>query len=211
MTVLIAGAALLALTLSLDAFAAAFAYGCKKIKIPLLSGGIIAVICTATTGLSFLVGSVLSPFVSSGVTVWVSFGVLFVIGTVKLLDSFTKSLIRKYTDINKEIALSVFNFKLILNIYADPEAADVDVSKSISVKEAAVLAVSLSLDGFAVGLGAALLGMNGGWVTLFSLIANSLALCLGSTLGNKAASNIKFNISWLAGILLIMLAFSQFL
>jgi putative sporulation protein YtaF len=210
MYILIAGAALLALTLSLDAFAAAFAYGCKQIKIPPSSGGIIAVICTATTGFSFMVGSVLTPFIPGWVASVVSFAILFIIGLAKLLDSITKSVIRKYTRFNREIELSLFNFKLILHVYADPEVADVDVSKCISGREAAVLAVSLSLDGFAVGLGAALLGLNGGLVILFSLLANGLALWLGSALGNKAAQSIRFNISWLAGVLLIVLAFTQF-
>jgi putative sporulation protein YtaF len=210
MDILILGAALLALTLSLDAFAAAFAYGCKQIRIPPLSGGLVACICTATTGFSFLVGSVLTPIIPEWVAAGISFAILFVIGMAKLLDSVTKSIIRRYTDINKEIALSLFNFKLILRVYADPESADADVSKHISVREAAVLAVSLSLDGFAVGLGAAMLGFNGWWVVLFSLIANGLALYVGGALGNKAAQSLRFNISWLAGVLLIILAFTQF-
>jgi len=211
MIMLIMGAALLALTLSLDAFAAAFAYGCKQIKIPPLSGGIIAIICTATTGLSFLVGHALTPIVSNRAASFISFAILFAIGTVKLLDSITKSVIRRYARIDKEVELSLFNFKFILRVYADPESADHDVSKHISAREAAVLAVSLSLDGFAVGLGAALLGFNGWLVAAFCLTANILALWLGSVLGNKAARSLRFNISWLAGVLLIVLAFTQFI
>ncbi|MCL2189670.1 MAG: sporulation membrane protein YtaF [Defluviitaleaceae bacterium] len=207
----ISTALLLAVTLSLDAFAAAFAYGCKQIKIPPFSGGIIAVICTATTGASFLVGAVILPFVPARGAVWVSFGILFIIGITKLFDALTKALIRKYAKFEKELALSLFNLKFILHVYADPEKADADVSKSISTREAAVLAVSLSLDGFAVGLGAALLGLHGKWVVLFCLLANALALLAGARLGNMAARNLRFNISWLAGVLLIVLAFSQVL
>jgi len=210
MNLLILSAALLALTLSLDAFAAAFAYGCKQIKIPLLSGGIIAIICTATTAVSFLIGAILMPFISTNLVIWISFGILFAIGLAKLLDSITKSIIKKITHFEKEITLSVFNFKFILHVYANPEAADADVSKHISPREAAVLALSLSLDGFAVGLGAALLGLNGWLVVVFSLLANGLALWLGGVLGYKAAQNLRFNISWLAGVLLIALAFTRF-
>lgn len=207
--IVMAGAALLALTLSLDAFAAAFAYGCKQIRIPLASGGVIALICTATTGFSFLAGAVLVPIVPASVAAGGSFGVLLIIGLAKLLDSITKSIIRKHAHIDKEITLAAFHFKFILRVYADPECADADVSHSISLREAVVLAVSLSLDGFAVGLGAALLGMHGGWVVVFCLVANALALYLGSLLGNKVARNLRFNISWLAGVLLIALAVGQ--
>jgi len=121
-----------------------------------------------------------------------SFAILFIIGAAKLLDSITKSVIRKHTNISKEINLSLFNFKFILRLYAGPEATDADVSESISTKEAAV---SLSLDGFAVGFGAALLGFNAWAVILFSLLTNGLALWLGSGLGNKAANSLRFNIS----------------
>ena len=208
---LILGSAVLAFSVSLDAFAAAFAYGCKKIELPLVSACIINVICSGMIGLSFLAGSALSNFIHPELAIWISFTILLLIGITKLLDSITKSIIRKYTDISKEIKLSLFNFKFILLLYADPEAADADVSKSISPKEASVLAISLSLDGFAVGFGAALLGFNGWIVVLFSLLANGLALRLGSLLGNKCAKIFQTNISWTSGVLLIGLAVVQVL
>ena len=203
------GVAMLALSLSMDAFAAAFAYGCKKITIPPLSAIIITLICTATAGLSFLLGSAFAAFIPVWVAVGLSFTILFVIGLTKLLDSITKSIVRKFTQISKEIHLSLFNFKLILQVYADPEAADVDVSKCISPQEAMVLAVSLSLDGFAVGFGAALMGFNGWIFVIFSLLTNGAAILFGGTLGNKVAQNLRFNMSWLAGAVLIGLAFIQ--
>ena len=199
------------MTLSLDALAAAFAYGCKKIAIPPLSAHIITAICTGTTAVSFLFGTAMSQFISADMAAWVAFGILFTIGLVKLLDSITKAIIRKHAGINKEIKLSLLNFKFILRLYADPEAADVDVSRSIDPKEAAVLAVSLSLDGFAVGFGAALLGLNGWVLVLCSLLANSAAIWLGSKLGNHAATKLRFSVSWLAGVVLMGLAFLQLL
>jgi len=206
---LIMEAAALAIILALDAFAACFAYGCKKIKIPLISGHVINLICTAVTGFSFLIGAIFAQHIPAELAIWLSFGILMTIGVIKLLDSITKSIIRKHTDINKEIALSLFNFKLILHLYANPEAADVDASESLSTKEAAVLAVSLSLDGFAVGFGAALLGVSGWAVVFFALIANGLAIWAGGRLGNNCAKWLRFNISWVAGVVLVGLAVSR--
>ena len=204
-------AALLAMSLSIDAFAASFAYGCKKIKIPMLSVHIINLICAAITGFSVLFGSVLLQYIPGEAALWLSFSILFLIGITKLFDSITKSIIRKNADINKEVKLSVFNFKLLLRLYADPESADADVSKSISPREATVLAVSLSLDGIAVGFGAAMLGINGLAVIFFSLITGFAALLSGSRLGNKAADKLRCNISWLAGVVLIGLALEKLL
>ena len=173
------------------------------------SAHIINLICTGVTGLSFLFGAVLAPFVPEGFAMGLSFAILFFVGLTKLLDSITKSIIKKYACINKEIRLSMLNFKFVLNLYADPEAADVDISECISSKEATVLALSLSLDGFAVGFGAALLGFNGFAVVLFSLLTNAIALWSGGRLGNKVAQSLRFNISWAAGLVLIGLAFMQ--
>jgi len=202
-------AAAIAVSVSIDAMAASFAYGCKKIKIPILSIIIITLVCAIVIGLSFVFGTMLVLRIPEWLAVGLSFTILFIIGVVKLFDSITKSIIRKYTQINKEIKLSVFNFKLVLHLYADPEAADVDVSKCISPREATVLAVSLSLDGFAVGLGAAMIGVNGWTLVVFTLITGFVALLVGCWLGNKAADKLRFNISWLAGVILIALAFMQ--
>jgi len=204
-------AAVIAISISVDAFAASFAYGCKRIKIPMSSILIINFICTVIIGLSFLFGVILTQHIPEWLTVWLSFSILFIIGIIKLFDSITKSIIRKYTQFNKEIKLSIFNFKLVMNIYADPEVADVNVSKCISPREAVVLAVSLSLDGLAVGLSAAMIGINGWALVLFTIITGFVALLSGSWLGNKAADKLRFSISWLAGIIFIGLAIMQLL
>ena len=258
--------AIIAMSMSVDAFAVAFAYGCKKIKIPMLSLNIINLICSCIIGLSFVFGSAVVQHIPEWLSLSISFTILLILGIIKLFDSITKSIIRKYTracshykngnicepdfspfkererrnksvihqasstknggiisceddyslvgtrpEFNKEIKLSVFNFKLIMRIYADPESVDTDVSKSISVREAIVLAISLSLDGFAVGFSVAMLGVNVWLVIIFTLITDFVALMFGSWLGNKVASKLKLNISWLAGAILIGLAIMQLL
>lgn len=202
-------AAVLASSLSIDAFTAGFAYGSKNIKIPFLSIQIINLICSAVTGLSLCLGAVLRPYLPEGLSLVIAFTLLFLIGMSKLLDSVTKSVIRKHTRMDKEIRFSLFNFKFILNMYADPEDADADVSGSISPMEAAALAISLSLDGIAVGFGAALTPVNGWAVFVCSLVTNMAAITLGRFVGHKAASNLPFNITWLSGVVLIVLAISK--
>ena len=202
-------AAAIAFSVSIDAFAASFAYGSQKIKVPIISAMIINLLCTFIIALSFLLGSVLVGIIPYWFTTGLAFTILLTIGLIKLFDSITKSAIKKHTQIDKEIKLSAFNFKLVLRIYADPQVADIDTSKSLSPQEAAVLAVSLSLDGFAVGLGAAMIGVNLFAMTGFTLIFGFAALLLGGWIGNKMASKLHFNLSWLAGIILICLAFMQ--
>ncbi len=204
-------ALLLALSLSTDAFVAGFAYGSNKIKIPILSVHIINTICCLILGVSLLVGALIRSFLPPSFTLFTCFIILFILGITKLLDSITKSLIRKYTHIHKEVRFSMFNFKFILKLYANPEEADIDASRTISSLEATSLAIALSLDGLAVGFGAALGNVNVLLVILFSLLSNAIAIVLGCFFGNQVANKISFDLSWISGLFLIILAFFKLL
>lgn len=202
-------ALLIASSLSLDAFTAGFAYGSKKIKIPMLELQVVNIICSAIVGIALFAGTYIKDILPAGLTSALSFVLLFSIGLTKLLDSITKSLIKKHTDINKKVEFSIFNFKFILNLYANPEKSDVDNSKNISIYEAALLALSLSIDGIAVGFGAALGNVNAWAVFFCSLITDLVLMASGNALGKKLSQKLPFNVSWLAGAVLIALAFSK--
>lgn len=199
-------AVILASSLSLDAFFASFAYGSNKIKIPFSSAMIINAVCSGILGISLILGSLIRPWLSPGISSCICFLILFAIGMIKLLDNITKAFIRKHGELSKDIRFSLLNFRFVLNVYADPEKADADLSKSISPAEAFSLAIALSLDGMAVGFGAALGEVNGPAVFLSSLITGAAAVLLGSLLGNKIAARLRFNVSWLSGVILIILA-----
>ena len=96
-----------------------------------------------------------------------------------------------------------------LTVYADTERADLDRSKSISVKEAVYLAMALSIDGFAAGFGWGLLPVDYLGLIALSLLSNLLALTLGYFAGKWLIRNTKLDLSWLGGILLIILAFTK--
>ncbi len=204
--ILIIESAILASALSLDAFVASFAYGSDNIRIPLTSALIIDAVCGGMLGIALFVGSVIREYIPAQLTMVICFIILFLLGLVKLLDSITKSIIRKYSGINGKIHFSMFNIKFVLSLYADPEAADVDHSKSISAKEAVSLAVALSLDGIAVGFGAAIGDANAPLVLVSSLVIGALAIFLGAYTGHKLARKLTFNMSWVSGAILIGLA-----
>ena len=199
-------ALLLVVALSLDAFVASFAYGAQRIRIPYSSAAIISVICTAMLAVSLLAGSLLRPFLPQSLTKGLCFAILFLLGLVKLCDSTIKTLIRKHKRMHRQVSFSLFSLMFILDVYADPEKADRDGSRELSPAEAASLAVALSLDGLAVGFGAALMQVNFLMVMLFSLAVGMLAVRLGGKIGNRAAQKLPFDLSWLSGALLIVLA-----
>ena len=193
--------------LSVDAFVASFAYGTNQIKIPFRSVAVISGICSAILGVSLFLGSLVRPFMPEHLAGVLCFSILFLLGIAKLCDSAIKSLIRRSQGIHKKISFSAMHLRFILDVYANPENADSDCSKSLSAAEAAPLAIALSLDGLAVGFGAALSEAAPLRAVLFSLVANVIAVCAGSLTGNKVVEKIPLDLSWVSGLLLIVLAF----
>ena len=200
-------AIVLVVALSTDAFVASFAYGSNKIKIPFLSAQIINIVCSFILGFSLLIGNTIRQYIPVGWTPIICFGILFILGIIKLLDSTIKSFIKKHGNLKHKIKFSMFSVHFILQVYATPEEADRDYSKILTAGAAVSLAIALSLDGLAVGFGAALGEINVLQVVLFSLIFGTIAVQLGCWIGNKVAEKIPFNLEWLSGVLLIILAF----
>ena len=202
----------LSVALSLDVFVAGFSYGMNNIRIPWASAFIIDAICSLTLGAALIVGALLGSRIPPGLTTALSFVILLLLGIVKLLDGLAKTLIHRYGAISSNFHFSFCSFRFVLSLYADPQAADLDHSKTISPKEAASLATALSLDGCAVGFGAALDGAAGSLALFFcSLIVEAAALFLGVTLGTRAAKSLPFNAAWISGIILLLLAFLKLL
>ena len=202
-------ATILVIALSMDAFVASFAYGTNKIKIPFNSVMVINLICSGLLAIALFLGEVISSFIPPYLTSTICFTILFALGVVKLFDSSIKALIKKNSCLNKKIQFSMFSLCFILDIYANPEVADKDSSRVLSPAESASLAIALSLDGIAVGFGAGLATFNYIEVILLSLILGIIAVKAGCFIGNKIAERLALNLSWLSGVLLIVLAFMK--
>ncbi|MCL1965143.1 MAG: manganese efflux pump [Firmicutes bacterium] len=205
-------AMILASSCSIDAFMASFAYGSSRIKIPPLSNIVVNVLCSAILGVSLWAGSIVRQYLPAWLTLSICFSILCLLGLSKLLGSITKSIIHRHQrhsqeTLRKEFAFSLFNFNVILHLWANPEDADVDENKILSPAEAVALAVSLSLDGIAVGFGAALGNVNVPAVVLTSLATGIASVTLGCHLGNTLARKFPMNLSWLSGTVLIAMAF----
>jgi len=175
---LIIQAAILSWSLSLDAFIASFAYGSKRIKIPMISIHIINLVGSTVLGLALFAGAFLRQHIPLEIAATLSFSILFTIGLLKLCSNHSQA--------TTEI-------------------------KTICPTEAALLALTLSLDGLAVGFGIALVNVNIWAVLAWSLISDIVLLVAGNRLGMKLAQKSRINLSWLAGLVFIGLAFFQLL
>ena len=187
--VLLLEAFCIAAALSMDAFAVSFSYGAAGIRMPLLSILVIDVVCSSGIGLSLLLGSLLRGSIPVWITTAICFFTLFLLGIYKLLTGILPP--------NRT------------SRHTDPNYVDADHSQSISPSEACLLAAALSLDGCAAGFGTAMGSICVPAVFLFSLLTEGIAVLLGFHLGKHAARKLSCDLSWLCGLLLILLAFGR--
>lgn len=198
---------LLVLSLSLDTFVASVAYGTNKIKIPFKSASIITLVSTITLGISLFFGSLFKDLLSANIASILSFLLLLGLGIFRLFECIIKSYIDKIYNHQAPLTFKLFDFKFVLEIYADETKADYDKSKMLTPKEALYLAIALSLDSLAVGFGSSLGYINYSEVLFLSLIIGFLSLLFGCIVGYHINKISNINLSWLSGVMLIALAF----
>lgn len=200
---------LLITALSLDAFAASFVYGTGNVKIPPASTAVIAGLSTGILLLFLLLGNLLGSFIPAQATAVLSFLLLLCLGFIKLFDSTLKSLIRRIGSNRKKLCFSISDVTFILTVYADPSLANREDITVLSPLEALSLGIALSLDSAAAGFGAGMMILNLPMTVLLSLTLNTAAVLLGSRLGRSLVRRSKLELSWVSGILLILLACSK--
>lgn len=170
--------------LSADAFAAGFAYGVSKIKLPLASLFVLSGISSLTLLASLLAGRLAGSFFPDSLTRGISFLFLFILGIVKLFEGFGQG---------------------------RAEEADRNKDAVISLEEAVALGAALSIDSITAGVGAGIGSNHIFWVFGASFLTGVLAVKLGGLLGRLAASRFRIHLSWVSGLLLLILAFMKIL
>ncbi|HEX9025132.1 MAG TPA: sporulation membrane protein YtaF [Clostridium sp.] len=197
---------LLVSSLCIDSFVASIAYGTSKIRIPTLSKILINLVCTITLACSLFIGSIFKSFLPGNLPTILGFLLLMAIGIYRLFEYIFKAYISKCSKSNSPLTFKMFDFQFILQVYADEIKADFDNSKCLNVKESFYLALALSLDSLAVGFGSSLCSINYIEVLILCFVIGMFCVSLGVFLGRKFAQKIHFELSWLSGLLLIILA-----
>lgn len=195
---------LLVIILSLDSFTTALTYGITGIKIPVRSGLIISAVGATALTISLFASKLIGSMMSAEMCRGISVGTLILLGIISILQNCLKEYLRKING-NKSLKFKYSGIDFVINLYLDETMADMDCSKSLSVKESLILAVALSIDslvtGFSVGLGIS----NRIIAIIISFIVGTSAIMLGSFSGQKISKSKKLNISWLSGVFLIFL------
>ena len=200
---------ILVFALCTDTFVASLAYGANRVhvtwgKVALLNG-----ICSGCLGLALGMGGIIDAFIPENVTKIICFVCLFALGFVKLLDYSIKAFINRNCNIHRNLSFSLSGLKVIVNIYGDPMAADVDGSLSLGWKETVFLALAMSIDSLVAGTMAAFLDIRPGTTLCLSFVVGICMMYAGLWMGRKVASKWKCDLSWISGVLLMILALTK--
>ncbi|MDP4086888.1 MAG: sporulation membrane protein YtaF [Bacillota bacterium] len=167
---------------SIDNLGVGISYGVRNIKIRVSANLIISIIC-------FLMSEVGINF-----GVWISRvfpGVFpFLIGALLLIIIGIRIILLAIPRKNKSSQLLVEQEgpnQRIEDIFRNPEVADIDQSGIISMGEAVILGVALSINALTNGLGAGLIGFSPFTISFTAAIGSFICVWSGIKLGNKLA------------------------
>ena len=206
--------------LAVDAFAVSLAYGASKITIPKRSVVIVSLMCSLILLASLYLGVFFRAFIRYPELL--ASVILFSLGLIKVFESGIKTYIdwlfsplrlnpkgQNLTPdtqgtCSKDVSFKLFDLTFLLTVYANPNRADADKSRTISPRESVALSVALSLDNFAAGIGMGLI-VPPLLAVGISLVSTPLAMFLGLYLGSKLAG-FKYDLSIVGGVVLMLVA-----
>ena len=199
--------ALIIFALCLDTFFIALSYGAGGIKLPVLSCAVICAVSAASITLSACAGGLLTNYLPGGAVKILGFLVLLSVGIFKAFDTAVTAFIEKAK--RRTINLKTKRLIFVFEIDAAPERADADRSNTISVREAFLLSIAVSMDGLLAGI-----SLNTRQTPPFLIFAIGFAIALicllsGRLIGKRLSNGKRGVLSFLGGAILILLAITR--
>lgn len=182
---------MLAISVSIDALGIGLSYGMRKSKISLILNVLIGFIVFIMCLIGFSIGNLLSMFFSDFILVLIGSFLLLILGSQIIIKE-----IIKIKEIKRRRNMNMSENELCY-------------IEEITIKDAILLAMTISIDAMAAGIGASLIGIKTIFFPVLVMVAHILFLNLGMYLGKnvKNISNIPQNLwSIISGVLLIVIA-----
>lgn len=201
---------LLVFALCLDTFVASAAYGTNQVHLSAAQIAVINGICSLCLGVSLMFGTLLDSWIPESLTRGICFISLMLLGFLKLADSSIKRYLRRHRQLNKNIRFSFSQLRFIINIYSDPLEADADESHDLTWKEVIFFSLAMSIDSLAAGTMAAFMKISVPITVITAFVMGVLFTCMGLLLGRKISAHCPRDLSWIGGILFIVLAVLKF-
>ena len=194
------------IAVTLDSLTAGLSYGTRKVRIQPLSYLILICIPALFITAANRIGTLLACLLPPQVLPWISFLLLFLLGISKIIESLIRRLAAKHPSLTRNWGCKIKQINIIFTIYLSPEYANVEDLQILSAKEALLLSLALSLDSILVGMAFTTDVVS--WVFLFLLavLFNLLFFLIGYLAGHVLCHLFHVDLSWLSGLLLLLLA-----
>lgn len=178
---------MLGIAVSFDGFGVGFAFGLKKLRIPLLSLLIICAFSAASVFASMLAGKAVSGILNPATASGIGGVTLIIVGALlirQVLQDRKAAPPEKNKGEGEKCGLPPLSVVL-----REPSLADGDNSGSISANEAILLGVTLALDALGAGFGAAMIGLSPAAAALAVAAGKFVFVSAGLYLGNRYAED----------------------
>lgn len=186
---------------NLDNAGVGIAYGVRKIRIPWYSNLAIAIISLLATLVSGLFGSWLSSWIHPWIAQLLGTVVIVGVGIWVLLQPFLEK---------KTVPAQEDDVNPLTRLLRNPEEADKDSSKSISLGESVVLGIALAMNALAGGFNAGITQLNVWYTSLSVGLFSYLLLAVCAGFGEKvAAEKLGNRATIVSGLLLILIGIHQ--
>ncbi len=199
------------LAVSVDSLTAGFSYGASRVHIKLVSAVFLVFIPSAFITLMTQAGSLLFSLFPSAVLSLLSFLLLFFLGCEKLLESLIRHLARACPDIIGNWTCKIKQLNIIFTIYFSPEEANRQEVQILSGKEAFFLSLALSLDSMFASMAFSCQVTSLLFLFFAAAFFHFLLFSLGYLSGLLVSKKVSFDLSWLSGLFLLLLALGTLL
>ena len=176
---------LLAFSSSIDSLIIGIAYGVKQIRIKLIINLIISIIVTLTTFLAMCLGHLIYDYIPTGICNYIGSILLIIVGLYILWDYYKKK--HKHTEENLIEFINSLDYDEIVELN---KTADINGSGNIEISEAITLALSLSINNLALGIGASISGISIFLTTILTFVFSIITMSIGLKLGSRYLSKI---------------------
>lgn len=196
----------LGIAVSIDSFMVAFSYGLKKMTLSKPMIVLIGLCSGVAFGLAMVVGQLLALLMNEVLISLIGASLLIGLGIYSLITFDRDKLMAE-----REYNIELKRLGIVISILKKPVLADLDQSGDITGLEVVWLALALSIDASAAGLGASLVGID--LVAILLIVVMTLVfLWFGLYIGGRFAKrSLRGWVRYLPGLLLILIGLSRLL
>ena len=196
---------LLGFAVSIDGFIAGLAYGLKNISIPFTSLLIVCITTILCTIAAMASAYALGTLINTTLAILLGSLILVLIGLFSIFQEYlTKDYVTSEGECSPKLTFSIG--RLVINIMANPEKADVDQSQMINPLEALFLGLALGVDNIVATFAVALIEPLPSYTPFIMGLIQIMVISAGIyTSKHFISDGLKKSFPYLPGILLIIL------